>query len=148
MHKSLAMTASLIALIVLIGQWATYTQIIIIQFALPLMLILVGVVTFFGILMLPDGTDSNTSLSEARVRLCITATLLMVYIVYLGSVVFWRSERMTDFEKQMVSTLTTLLAVVLPFYFGSSAAVDIVKRRAESHTKESAKQSDSIDREL
>ena len=127
MHKSLISVAALLTVIVGLGQWAAYAfASSSINFALPLMLIAVGIVTFFGILVLPS--DKDWPPGEARIRLSVTATLLMVYVTYFGTVVFWQ-ERISELEKEMVSTLTTMLAVVLPFYFGSSVALDIASKR-------------------
>lgn len=83
--------------------------------------VLAGFVTFFGILALPGGKNPDGTFREQRVRFTITASLLICYLVLLTTSVFWRDDQ---FNVTMVDTLTNLMMIVLPFYFGSSAAVE------------------------
>ena len=95
---------------------------------LSFMLIFVGAVTFFGILMLPGSCSSTGVFDERRIRLAITASLFLVYISYFGTAVFWK-EDMQTLEKELFSSVTTLLATTLPFYFGSSVLSEYLKNK-------------------
>ena len=131
MNKGIVGIGIVVILLAGFGLWASYSNLIPV-FGLPLMLIVVGLATFFGTLALPGGTEPDGTVRERRIRFCIAATLVVIYIVYFGTTAFWKEE-VSALEKEMISTLTTLLSIVLPFYFGASAAVEIAKRR---HAKE------------
>lgn len=96
---------------------------------LSCMLIFVGAVTFFGILMLPGSCSSEGVFDERRVRLAITASLFLMYISYFGTAVFWKDDSMGEFEKELFGSVTNLLAIILPFYFGSSVLSEYLKNR-------------------
>lgn len=89
-----------------------------------LVLILVALITFFAFLMAPGSFEKRGQFNESRIRLAITATLLLVYLVYLGIQIFL-SGAPTEFHRQMFPSLTTLLSVTIPFYFGASVAAEI-----------------------
>jgi len=92
--------------------------------------IIVGVVTFFGLVSLPGGLSEDGNFDERRVRFAITATLVIVYVVYLGTTSYWNEkEKMSEYGKLMTQTLTNLLSIVIAFYFGATAAVEVFSRR-------------------
>jgi len=97
-----------------------------------IMLIGSSVITFFAFLGLP-GNVINGSFSESRIRLAITATLIITYLVYFGSVVYLGSDvpesgkRIASFAKDLLPTLTNLLMVTISFYFGSTAGIKIAE---------------------
>ena len=107
--------------------------------ALAMMLATVAFVTFFGFLSLPTDGEDVRKLTEPRMRLALTAALVLTYLVYF-SVAAWRAEVKTTAELPMdlLQTLTTMIMVVLPFYFGVTGAVEIA--RSLSHTPGRAKQ--------
>jgi hypothetical protein len=51
--------------------------------------------------------------------------------VFFGMGVFWRD----GINSAMVETLTDLMMVVIPFYFGASAAAQIAKKKAEKKSE-------------
>ena len=91
-----------------------------------------GIITFFGLLGIPD---KGELFSESRVRLAVCATFLVIYIVYFGSSVYLNptvtddDKELKTFAKDLFPTLTNLLGIVVAFYFGSSAAVSIAKKK-------------------
>jgi uncharacterized membrane protein len=98
--------------------------------AYSLITITIAVITFFGLLMLPGGVEENGSISESRIRFCITATFVLVYITFFGITTFWdEKEKSSEYMKILIPTLTTLLSVVVAFYFGATAAVEAFGKR-------------------
>ena len=87
--------------------------------------------TFFGLLI--GSIDQNGALRESQIRLAITATLIVIYVVYFGTSVYFIAERnergepLPSFAKDLLPTLTNLLMVSISFYFGSTAAIEIAK---------------------
>ncbi len=97
-----------------------------------IMLIGASIITFFGLLGLPGGITTNGTLVEAKIRFAITGSLVIVYLVYFGSVVYLHKDAQNEddltigsFASTMIPTLSNLLMVVVSFYFGSTAAIEI-----------------------
>ena len=129
--RSLAAIAAFIIAVVVAGIVAT--RLFEHSSFLSLMLVLVALVAFFGLLMSPGATNEDGTVREARIRLAIAATLVIVYVVFFGTTVFFRDPKATSgFAEKMLETLTTMLTVVLPFYFGASAVAEYGKRGGES----------------
>lgn len=108
------------------GQWGWYM--------LSLTLAVTGVTTLFGILALPGGLSEDGSYREQRIRFAIAATLLVVYFVLFSNAVLWGAES-KDVNKEMMGTLTQLMSIVLPFYFGTSGLVEWGKIREARRNK-------------
>ncbi len=104
--------------------------------ALSIMLILTALIAYFGVLIVPGGGKEGELFSESRIRLAITSSFVMVYFVYLSVVIFWKQDALPPvLALKMVETLTDLLTIVLPFYFGVTGAVEIFKDRSKSPPK-------------
>lgn len=95
------------------------------ELVLVLTLISAAVLTLFGTLALRGAQDEGGSFSEQRIRFAIALTVLVVYLVYFGMAVFWTEGT----NQKMVETLTNLMMVVIPFYFGASAVAQIAKKK-------------------
>jgi hypothetical protein len=103
---------------------------------LGLMMVIVAVIVFFGLLACPGSYQGGT-FSEARIRLAITATLLIAYLVYFGTVVFLeKNPDEAAFAPDVLPTLTNLLSITIPFYFGATAALEIAKVRSQGKRDE------------
>ena len=95
------------------------------------MLVAVALTTYFGFLMLPSGFAEKTGFTESRIRLSIASTLVLTYLVYFCTVIFWASpgpNGTPKYDEKILTTLTDLLKIVLPFYFGATAVSEIVQR--------------------
>jgi hypothetical protein len=96
--------------------------------AYSLMTIGVGLYTFFSLLSLP--LNKVTSISGEQVRFAITVTLVVVFIVYYGTVGYWSDEEgLGAYGKELMGALSSLLAIVIPFYFGAGAAIEISEKK-------------------
>lgn len=100
----------------------------------------VSTITFFGFLLLPGNVNEKGVFNESRIRLSITATLIVTYIIFFGAVAFLNNK--DEFvSPDLISTLTNMISVTIPFYFGASAAVEIVKlqkKKSEEESKDSS----------
>jgi len=108
--------------------------------ALNAMLGLVAIVSFFGILALPGGWQEGTGFAEGRVRLALTAALVMLYVTYFATSIFWFNTpeaQQSELARALFTTLANMLMVVVPFYFGATAATEIAKLRARASDKDS-----------
>lgn len=102
--------------------------------ALNLMLGLVAIIAFFGVLIIPGGWSKGNGFSEGRVRLALASTLVILFVASFATTIFWfnTSEETlgsSDLRTRMVDTLTDLLKIVIPFYFGATAATEYAKIR-------------------
>jgi hypothetical protein len=95
------------------------------ELVLVLTLVFTAVLTLFGTLALPGAQDEGGSFREPRIRFSIAITILVLYLVYFGMAVWWD----TGTNKEMVETLTNLMMVVIPFYFGASAVAQVAQKR-------------------
>jgi hypothetical protein len=84
---------------------------------LTLTLIVTGVATLFGTMAMSGAQNPDGSFREQRIRLSIAMTVLVVYLVYFGMAVLWTQHE----TPALVGTLTDLLKITIPFYFGASA---------------------------
>lgn len=109
---------------------------------LGVILVLIALVTLFGFLGLPGAVGGNGEFRESRVRLAVTASLLVTYLAYFGIVVFLATkDGGSTSEERLLPTLTSLLSVVIPFYFGASAAAEIGSRMKNTrHEQQTAPQ--------
>jgi len=96
--------------------------------ALTVTLVVAMLITLFGVLALPEGRDDKGVLREERVRLAIAVTLLVVYFVLFSNAVLFGNND-ANINGEMMDTLTQLMTIVLPFYFGTSGLVEWAKRR-------------------
>ncbi len=100
-----------------------------------LMLIGASIITFFALLALPGNLATDGTIKESRIRFSIAGSLIVLYLVYFGSVVYLDYEMTDEKEKitetfavNIMPTLSNLLMVTISFYFGSTAAIDIAGR--------------------
>jgi hypothetical protein len=93
--------------------------------------IAVALVTFFGFLWIGFEPEAQPTISAASMRNAITASVVALYLALVGFTTFFRdwSDTMQPLTQTMVSNFTTLVGVVLAFYFTSSAYVET--RRAK-----------------
>ncbi len=104
---------------------------------LGVMMVAIAVIVFFGLLSLPQTSDGGATITEARIRLAIAGTLLLEYLAYFGFVVFLeRNKNEVGFAETVFPTLTGMIQIVLPFYFGASAAVQIAGARSKETPQE------------
>lgn len=130
MRKQLFLTCLVILLWVLLFMWLGRAYGNIDLWAL--MLIGATLIAFFGLLGLPNGTTADGSIKESRVRLAIAGSLVIIYLVYFGSVVYLDAspqevdgKAVEGFAETMMPTLTNLLTVTISFYFGATAAIEV-----------------------
>lgn len=97
---------------------------------LTITLVLAMVITLFGLLSLPGARTNEGVFREERVRFAIAATLMVVYFVLFCNAVLF-GEKDTNINFKMMDTLTQLMTIVLPFYFGTSGLVEWAKRRED-----------------
>ncbi len=89
----------------------------------------IAVVAFLGILILAHTVSAYRPFDSGEMRMAIAGSFVIVYFVVLAIFLF-SIHQPTQFAQDYVRNLTSLLGVIVAFYFASSAAVQYAKIRA------------------
>lgn len=98
---------------------------------LSLMAAAIGILTFFGFLWFIS-TLNNGALPDQGLRTSITIAVVTVYLVIVGEVAFFaKSIELSEITNQMLTSFTSIVGVVVAFFFGASAYVEGQKIRKD-----------------
>ncbi len=88
--------------------------------------IFIGFFTFFSFLWYGCKNSGKTIITADILRTAITVSFVLVYIYVVGLTVFFRSwsEKTQPLTQTMVTNFTTIVGVVIAFYFTASAIVE------------------------
>jgi hypothetical protein len=101
----------------------------------------VGVVSFFGTLALAHRSSPDGPYDSSEVRLAVTAAFMMVFFAALGIFLFSKND-VGPFGQSLMNNLTSLFAVVVGFYFASTAVVEYGRSREREKTAAAPSSSD------
>jgi len=89
----------------------------------------VGGMAFFGILIWSSVNSSTDKFDMGEVRTAITGSLVIVYFVVLGFVLFLNkpAEINQDAVNVLLTSFTDLMKIVIIFYFGSRSLEEITR---------------------
>lgn len=92
-----------------------------------------GLIAFFGLydISLPD--NPTTQDKESSLRFSIAGSIVIEYLVLVGIVAFFNEgpEEMPLITQTMLTNFTSVVGVVVAFYFGSSAYIQAKKAKDE-----------------
>ena len=82
-----------------------------------------ALITFFSGISDPT---SRGATSDGIVRKAIALSLVVEYLVLVGTFAFWggATEQLAPMTQQLITSFTTIVGIVIAFYFGSSAYVE------------------------
>jgi hypothetical protein len=107
---------------------------------LGVILMIVASISFFGTISLESDSDRNTRLEGGILRTAITVSVVSVYLVILAVALFVVvPDEMRPLTETMITHFTTIVGVVIAFYFGSSAYVQVQSMKA-SRSEDSSHQ--------
>jgi hypothetical protein len=87
----------------------------------------IGTTAFFGIIAASQSSDSKGFFSKDHLRTAITGAVLITYLFILCFSVFIKTpSEMSQLTTSLINSLTSLVTVTIAFYFGASAAVQIL----------------------
>jgi hypothetical protein len=88
-------------------------------------IIATGVVTFFGVLKHQLENDGGpTTISDGSLRIALTVSLTMTYFVFVGYTTYYEGTT-SEVATSTVTSFTTIVGVVIAFYFGASAYIQV-----------------------
>jgi protein-S-isoprenylcysteine O-methyltransferase Ste14 len=93
-----------------------------------------GLLSFVFFLWTGPPAKEHPGFSEEALRMAIAGAIVIEYIVLVGIVAFFQKgpDRLPPITQTLVSSFTTIVGVVVAFYFGSSA---YVQARNQKSTK-------------
>ncbi|HCO42971.1 hypothetical protein [Immundisolibacter sp.] len=113
---------------------------------LNLVVISVALVTYFGFLMACHAKGGDWAIERGGMRMAITASVVTVYLVLVGLVAFMTQgpNALLPITQTMLASFTSIVGVVVAFYFGASAYVQVQEKRLE---RERTGKADSVPRQ-
>lgn len=104
----------------------------------PLMVVVIAtaVISFVSLLVLTQSDKEQWDLTEGSMRTAIAGTVIIVYLVLVGLVAFFKvgPEKLPAISQTLVTSFTTIVGVVVAFYFGASAYIQASTERKEGGT--------------
>jgi hypothetical protein len=95
-----------------------------------------GVITFFGLLILGHNGEERWKITGESMRTAIAGAIVVEYLALVGTVAFFVQGQMPPIAQTMITNFTTIVGVVIAFYFGASAFVQVER---EKHAKSNDK---------
>lgn len=125
MKRQNALILSLILAIVAIGFYV-HTRDTNVRAPLAFCVIAAALITFFWVLSGSTGSGAGLPSEDGVLRKAIAASLVVEYLVLVGTFAFWggATEALAPLTQQLVTSFTTIIGVVIAFYFGASAYVE------------------------
>jgi len=101
---------------------------------LSVAIVTIAILAFMGLLTLTQPDDGPWQLTEAAMRTTIAGTIVIEYLVLVATVAFFKQgpEHLPPITQAMISNFTSIVGVVVAFYFGSSAYVQARKQGSDS----------------
>jgi hypothetical protein len=98
---------------------------------LPLSLLIVALITFFGFLIIGSKANENPPVSEAVLRVSITISIIVLYLSVVAITAFFRnwSDKLEPLTEAMLNNFNTIVGVVVAFYFTSSVYLEAKKKK-------------------
>jgi hypothetical protein len=98
------------------------------KFSLAAAVATIGFVTFFGMLALANRLSENPALVKGEMRKAMAAAFTAVYLAIVALSQFAVGQTaQPEVSKTIVSHFTYLMAIIVVFYFASSAVRDYLK---------------------
>ena len=111
---------------------------------LSVAVIATAMLSFVGLLILTQPDEGIWRLTEATMRTAIAGTIVIEYLVLVAIVAFFKvgPDALPAIAQTLVSSFTSIVGVVIAFYFGVSAYTEVRSKREtkSSRTKTSARE--------
>jgi len=89
----------------------------------------VAIVSFLSLLRIQKADSQARLISESSMRMAIAGTIVIEYVTLVALVAFFREspDEIHPVTQMMINNFTTIVGIVIAFYFGSSAYVQSKK---------------------
>ena len=101
----------------------------------------VGIVTFFYFAPKPISSSKDSEVAGSNTRTAMASAIVVQYLVLVGLTAFLvgGEDKLSALTQMLLTSFTTVVGVVLAFYFGSSAYIEAQKSKS-SAASENAQQ--------
>jgi hypothetical protein len=95
------------------------------------MVVIIALITFFGFLILGSSKEQHEELTEKNMRLAVAASIVITYMVIVGTTIFFGEHigKMPDLASTALTSFTSIVGVVVAFYFGGSVYTEIQEKK-------------------
>lgn len=126
--RAIVIIACLVLLVVASGLWLAIAKDIPVFFVWAAASI--GAITFFGFIFVGYDLEGKPAIHPSTIRTAITVSVIMVYLFVVSLTIFLRewSDNLDPLPQLMVSNFTTMVGVIIAFYFTSSAYIEAQKK--------------------
>lgn len=91
-----------------------------------------GVITFFGILIIANYMSDTSPLDTGEVRKALVVSIIVVYFAFIPLATFGSISVIAgESIKTLVTDFTWLVAIIVIFYFGSRAVEELIKAKKQ-----------------
>ncbi len=87
--------------------------------------IVLGLTTYFGFVAISQSQNKKWATNIGSMRTAITSSVLAIYFFILSVSILLQPEALGEFGKTMVNTFTTMVGIIIPFYFGASVYAQV-----------------------
>lgn len=97
--------------------------------------IAIAFITFFGLLHIGMQEKQSSSITDKDMRTAITASIIVTYLTMTGMAAFFGNNAVKELPpltQLLLTNFTTVVSIVIAFYFGSTAYLD--KKNREKPT--------------
>jgi hypothetical protein len=135
-----AILARLLALdLVVIGVCVGVDSLLDSRYPMIFAIVATGILTFYGMLLHFVGRASDVRLADSDTRMAIASSITAMYLILVGYGVFISGEDgMSPLAENLMDSFSSVVGVVIAFYFGSSAYLEA--RRTTTSGQNSASQ--------
>lgn len=133
MNRQFAGIVTVILAIVAVGLYI-HTQNTNVRGTLVFSVSAAALITFFSFASSSRGSSADTPTNEGAFRRAVAASIVVEYILLVGTFAFWKddpndpSSKLAETTKLLLTHFTTIVGVVIAFYFGASAYVEAKSR--------------------
>jgi hypothetical protein len=97
----------------------------------------IAIVSFFGFMWYMQTLGGEWSLNKAGMRLAIVVSVVTVYLVAVGTTMFYtQSPNVPEITRTLLTNFTAVVVAVVTFYFGASAYVQVSQPRDNAANEE------------
>lgn len=100
----------------------------------PIAMMSVGVITFFRFMTVADALGGKLALHKEGMRFALTVSIAMTWLGTTAIAIFYRGgvgQELPTLAEEFLRSFTTIVGIVIAFYFTSSAAVQIFGNKGD-----------------